>query len=151
MSGAARQQFQNHWKEKAERLDRDGYFSRYTDTQRDEVLRKGYLGQYAPDQALAIAKQQVRLGISKRTPQFIDNMRDHFQLVGEEVRDALLKVLDEIPPESYKPPKELKDPPGLSFEFRSKNVRSDVYFKFQILGTTKKPMVLFWSCHPPVY
>lgn len=84
-------------------------------------------------------------------PQFNDNMRDHFELVGDEVREALLKVLEEVPLDSYKPPRELKDPPGLPFEFTSRTLRSQLYFKFQIGGTPKKKQVAFWSCHPPVY
>ena len=151
MAGPDSKQFQKEWIGRAARLHREGYFSEYTSSRRDEVLRKGYLGKYSPDQGLVIARRLVKEGISTRTPKFNDEMRDHFQLVGEDVREALVRILDEIRPESYKPPRQLSDPPGLPFHFHSKTLRSDVYFKFQIGGTQKKPQVLFWSCHPPVY
>lgn len=52
------------WIEQAERLDREGYFSAYTDRQRDEVLRKGYIGQYSPDEGLALARQHANTGFA---------------------------------------------------------------------------------------
>ena len=118
MAGVASRQLQQDWIAQAERLDRERYFSEYTGAQRDEVLRKGYLGEYSPDQGLALARRHAERGIALRTPQFNDDMRDHFQLVGEDVRGALLKVLGEARPESYKPPRQLNDPPGLPLPFR---------------------------------
>jgi hypothetical protein len=76
-------------------------------------------------------------------------MREHFGTVGSEVRERLLGVLDEVPPESYEPPYELNEPPGCPFIFTSTVLGCEVFFKFQIAGTEKKPRVLFWSCHPP--
>jgi hypothetical protein len=58
-------------------------------------------------------------------------------------------MLDEVPPESYQPPGELEEPPGSPFIFHCRILGCEVYFKFQIAGTTKSPRVLFWSCHPP--
>lgn len=59
-------------------------------------------------------------------------MRDHLGLVGEEVREALLDILEELPPESYEPPHELDEPPGHPFIFRSRKLRREIYFKFQV-------------------
>jgi hypothetical protein len=98
-----------------------------------------------------MAKAATEKGYEVRKPKFNGEMREHFDRVGEEVRETLLKLLDEVPPESYDPPKELEEPPGYPFTFRSKTLRCEVYFKFQIAGTMKKPRVLFWSCHPPDY
>lgn len=140
----------NQWIRKAERLNRQGHFARYPPHQREEVLRKGFLGRWPPDQAIVIAREQAEKGQAFWTPKFNDEMRDHFGLVGEEAREAVLKILAELPPESYHPPKDLEKPPGHPFEFRCKTLHREVYFKFQVRGT-KKPQVLFWSCHPPVY
>jgi hypothetical protein len=136
------------WIANAERLDRSGHFAKYSIKQRAEVLRKGYLGLWAPDQAIKIARKEADLGYAVRTPNFIDDMRD-FNVVGAEVRQKILSILDEVPPESYEPPCDLEEPPGSPFIFRSKLLRCGVYFKFQIAGTAQSPRVLFWSCHPP--
>src|SRR5271169_5550910 len=90
-------------------------------------------------------------GHGYRTDRFNDNLREHFRLVGAEVRDKLLQVLDDIPPESYEPPFELEEPPGCPFIFPCTVLGCEIFFKFQIAGTAKKPRVLFWSCHPPLY
>jgi hypothetical protein len=126
-------------------------FATYSRKQRDEVLRKGFLGRYPPDQAIKIAREQEERGYAFRTSKFIDEMRRDFGLVGEEVREKLLKILAEIPPESYQPPRKLNDPPGCPFIFPSGVLGREVFFKFQIAGTNAKPQVLFWSCHPPLY
>jgi hypothetical protein len=139
------------WVQKAQELDRLGYFARYSGAQRAEVLRKGFLGPFAPDRAIACAGEQVRRGYAVRAEKFNDEMRDHFGLVGEEVREAVLKILEEIPPESYEPPRELDEPPGCPFIFKSRTLRRDVYFKFQVKGTAQRPRVKLCSCHPPLY
>lgn len=151
MSVLGGEALRNHWIKHAQELDRKGRFAKYTRKQRAEVLRKGFLGQWPPDSALAIARQKVKEGYEHRMPRFIDQMRDCFELVGEDVRVALMSILDEVPPESYEPPAELEDPPGCPFLFRCKTLGAEVYLKFQVTGTTKKPQVLFWSCHPPIY
>jgi hypothetical protein len=112
-------------------------------------LRKGYLGLWAPDHGIKIARREVALGYALRTPKFVDNLRD-FKVVGVEVREKTLSILDELPPESYEPPYELEEPPGYPFIFHSNILGRVVYFKFQIAGTTKSSRVLFWSCHPPL-
>ena len=140
MSALGGKDLRDRWIANAERLDRKGHFASYSPKRRDEVLKKGFLGRYPPDQAIKIARGK-----------FNDDMREHFRLACAEVRDKLLQVLDEIPPESYQPPFELNDPPGCPFIFRSSVLACEVFFKFQIIGTARKPQVLFWSCHPPLY
>ncbi len=98
-----------------------------------------------------MAREQAGRGPGYRKDKFNDEMREHFRLVGAEVRDKLLQVLDEIPPESYQPPSELSEPPGYPFIFPCSVLGCEIYLKFQIVGTAKKPQVLFWSCHPPRY
>ena len=151
MSAGEEKRLRQQWIRRAAELDKRGRFAKYSAKQREEVLRKGYLGRWPPDRAIMIAKAEAEKGYAARKPKFNDDMRDHFDLVGEEVREAVLKLLEEVPPESYDPPAELEEPPGCPFVFWSKTLRREVYFKFQVAGTTKRPQVLFWSCHPPLY
>ncbi len=151
MSALSGKDLRNCWIANAERLERKGYFANYSSEQREEVLRKGFLGRYPPDQAIRLAKEQAERGHGYRKEKFNDNMREYFGLVGDEVREKLLEILDEVPPECYEPPYELNEPPGCPFIFSSRVLGREVFFKFQISGTAKKPQVLFWSCHPPLY
>ena len=118
MSALSGKGLRDRWIANAERLDKKGHFASYSSKQRDEVLKKGFLGRYPPDQAIRMARVQAEQGHGHRTAKFNDEMREHFSLVGAEVRDKLLKILDEIPPESYEPPFELNEPPGCPFIFR---------------------------------
>lgn len=139
------------WIRHAAELNGQGRLAKYSPKQRQEILRKGYLGRWPPDRAIMIAKAEAEKGYAFRKPKFNDEMRDHFDLVGDEVREALLKLLEEVPPESYEPPGEVEEPPGYPFVFRSRALQHKVYFKFQVAGSTKRPQVLFWSCHPPLH
>ena len=100
------------------------------------------------EQAIRIARHEAAEGRAFRTPKFLDEMRE-FGAVGEEVRETILSILDELPPEFYEPPFELDEPPGSPFIFDCRCLGCEVYFKFQIKGSAKKPLVLFWSCHAP--
>ena len=151
MSALRGKDLRERWIANAQSLDQRGHFTRYSSKQREEVLRKGFLGRYPPDQAINIARTQAEQAQAYRTPKFNDELRAHFGLVGAEVGDILLKVLDETPPESYEPPFELNEPPGCPFHFRSSALGCEVFFKFQIIGSAQKPRVVFWSCHPPLY
>jgi hypothetical protein len=147
MSALSGKDLSGYWIANAQRLDRLGHFAEYSPKQRAEVLRKGYLGLWALDHGIKIARREVALGYALRTPKFVDNMRD-FKVVGVEVREKTLSILDEVPPESYEPPYELEEPPGYPFIFHSNILGCVVYFKFQIEGAAKRSRVLFWSCHP---
>jgi len=151
MSALSRKDLRDRWITNAERLDKQGHFASYSSKQRDEVLKKGFLGRFPPDQAIKMAREQAEQGHGYRKDKFNDDMREYFRLAGAEVRDKLLQVLDEIPPESYQPPFKLNEPPGCPFIFRCSVLGCEIFFKFQIIGTAKKPQVLFWSCHPPLY
>ena len=151
MGALSGKELRERWIANACTLDQKGHFASYSSKQRAEVLRKGFLGRYPPDQAIKVAREQAQQGHGYRLPKFNDEIRQHFGLVGAEVGDKLLNILDEIPPESYEPPFKLNDPPGCPFIFRSSVLGAEVFFKFQIDGTAKKPQVLFWSCHPPLY
>ena len=149
MSALSPKELRECWIANAQRLDRLRHLTEYSPKQRAEVLRKGYLGLWAPNHGIQIARRDVVLGYALRTPKFVDNMRD-FKVVGVEVREKTLSILDEVPPESYEPPYELEEPPGYPFIFHSNILGCVVYFKFQIEGTAKSPRVLFWSCHPAI-
>lgn len=148
MQQPEREDLKECWIRRARQLDKEGRFRLYTPRQRAEVLRKGFLGKWPPDMAIKIARSEVKAGRHWRTPRFNDQMRDHYHVVDEDVRNILLKLCEEVPPECYEPPAELRDPPGYPFIFHSKILRDKVYLKFQLLGTGKKIQVLFWSCHP---
>jgi hypothetical protein len=107
MSASGGEDLRNQWITNAERLDRQGHFVKYSPKQREEILRKGFLGRWPPHRAIAIAREQAEKGHAVRTPKFNDEMRDHFDLVGEEARGAVLKILEELPPQSYEPPTNL--------------------------------------------
>ena len=101
------------WIAKAKDLDSIGHFADYPLRRRQEALQKGFLGEWPPDRALIVARRQVGLGYGVvYTPKFVNEMRDHFGLVGDDIRHALLDILGEVPPESYEPPRQLRDPPG---------------------------------------
>ena len=138
------------WMATAERLARLGHFANYSAKQRAEILRKGYLGPWAPDQGIKIARKEAELGYAVWTRNYIDYLRD-FGVVGGEVREKTLSILDEVPPECYEPPRDLEEPPGSPFIFHCGILGCKVYFKFKIAGTAKNPRVLFWSCHPPKF
>jgi hypothetical protein len=142
---------QSAWIANAQRLHQAGHFATYSSRQRNAVLKNGFIGRWRPDDALRIAREQVEIGISVKTEKFIREMRDHFHLVGDEMRAALLQILAGIPPESYEPPSTLQEPPGCPFVFHCKRLDCKVYLKFQVDGAPKKPRVIFWSCHPPIY
>src|ERR1039457_3801494 len=105
------------WIARAKDLDSGGYFAAYPPKRREEILKKGVLGEWPPDRAIDIARKQVGLGIVRRTPEFVNEMRDHCGLVGDDIRNALLDILAETPPESYEPPRELEEAPGGPFIF----------------------------------
>jgi hypothetical protein len=69
------------WVARAKDLDSKGYFAAYPPKRRQEILKKGFLGEWPPDRAIVIARQQVELGIEWRTAKFVNEMRDHFGLV----------------------------------------------------------------------
>jgi hypothetical protein len=150
MSVLSAEDLRKRWVATAAMLDRQGHFSNYSTRQRAEVLRKGYLGNWPPDAAIRMARELNDGGYAFRTPQFVDDLRS-LGSVGPEVGERLRAILDEAPPESYEPPYELRDPPGHPFIFECRTFGRMLYFKFQIAGTPKKPRVLFWSCHPPIY
>jgi len=151
MSAISGKDLRQRWIANAESLDKRGHFASHSSKQHDEVLRKGFLGPYPPDQAIKMARAQAEQGQGYRTSKFNDEMRAHFGLAGAEVGDKLLKVLDETPPESYEPPFELDEPPGCPFIFRSSVLGCEVFLKFQVVGSARKPRVVFWSCHPSLY
>ena len=133
MSAVTGKNLRNCWIANAEKLDRKGHFANYSPEQRNEVLRKGFLGRYPPDQAIGMAREQAERGHGYRKEKFNDNMREHFGLVGDEVREKLLEILSEVPPECYEPPYELNEPPGCPFIFSIKSSRARGFFQISDL------------------
>jgi len=131
MSGLSAKSLRERWIANAKELDEKGYFANYPPAQREEVLKKGFLGRYPPDQAIRLAREQTERGLGYRTPQFNDNMRQYFGLVGDEVREKLLEILDEVPPECYEPPYELNEPPGCPSFFHQEFLGEKSFLSFR--------------------
>src|ERR1039457_4739032 len=112
MSALSGEDLRKCWIANAERLARLGHFAKYSPKQRSEVLRKGYLGPWAPDQGIKIARKEAELGYAVWTQNYIDDMRN-FGVVGGEVREKTLSILGEVPPESYDPRTTWKNRPDL--------------------------------------
>src|SRR6266508_2909775 len=126
MSAGAIRALRKCWIEEASKLHANGHFVCYSPEQLDEVLRKGCLGPWPPDQSIAIAKKLFQQGIAVRKAKFDHEMRDNFGLVGEEAREAVLQILDGIPSASYEPPYKLEEPPGCPFQFWSRTLGCEV-------------------------
>jgi hypothetical protein len=150
MSAPAKNPYPSLWKARAKVLDRQGYFREYDKRFYEEVISKGYLGRHDPEEALQIAKTAVEDGTARYHPKFVDELRDHFNLALFERRAFVLQRLAEIQPDSYEPPHQLEEPPGYPYIFHSRELRIDLYLKFQLHREVRRPHVLFWSCHPPV-
>src|ERR1022692_1683583 len=114
MSALSGEDLRKCWIANAERLARLGHFAKYSPKQRAEVLRKGYLGPWAPDQGIGIARREAELGYAVWTQNYIDDMRD-FGMGGAKVREKPLPILAEVPQDSYAPPDAREDPPGSPF------------------------------------
>ena len=61
---------------------------------------------------------------------------------------ALLSALDEVTEEHYRPPGEPHKIPGIPFVWDSKCFKTKMYLKFKLLGTKRKPVLWWYSCHP---
>ena len=74
MSALSGEDLRKCWIANAERLARLGHFAKYSPKQRSEVLRKGYLGPWAPDQGIKIARKEAELGYAVWTRNYIDSL-----------------------------------------------------------------------------
>ncbi|MBA3976544.1 MAG: hypothetical protein C0504_20245 [Candidatus Solibacter sp.] len=151
MSAPHRTDYPALWKAQAKELDRGGYFNLYPADQYAEILRKGYLGSWSPEQSLSIARKAVSKGTHITTQKFRDEIVAHFDILPNDEAGFLLALLDEVPPQFYRAPRELQDPPGCPFVFHSARLGRMLYFKLQVFGTPNRPRVVFWSCHPPLH
>jgi hypothetical protein len=61
---------------------------------------------------------------------------------------ALLSALSEIAPKDYRPMKEPDRVPGIPFIWKSDCFGRSMYLKFKLLGTKRKPVLWWYSCHP---
>ncbi|MGQ9633144.1 MAG: helix-turn-helix domain-containing protein [Bryobacteraceae bacterium] len=73
------------WTRKAQFLNGYNWFDRYPYKKRQEILRKGFLGRFPPDQAVGLAQDQVKKGIAVGTPLF---NRKHGLLTSENLKQA---------------------------------------------------------------
>lgn len=150
MSAPHRTDYPALWKAQAEILDACGHFSKYPAERREEVLRKGYVGNENPETALRLAAEKLESGTAKYTSKVLRELEDHYQVLGTEDRRAfLMERTKEAQPDDYEPPHNLDEPPGYPYLFESPGLHSDVYLKFGIEIDGKKCRVAFISCHPP--
>lgn len=150
MSAPTKNPYPALWKARAEELDRQNYFRKYEQRFYEEVISKGYLGRHDPEEALQIAERAVNDSTAHYHPNFVDQIRDHYNVSLLERRAFVLRRLAEIQPDDYEPPHDLERPPGYPYLFQSLELKTGIYLKFQLHLEEKKPHVLFWSCHPPV-
>lgn len=151
MSAPNRIDYPALWKAQAQKLDVQGHFNEYPARRREEVLRKGYVGKENPEEALRLARSKLEAGLAKHTAKVIDELRNHFDILGSESRrEFLLERTKEAQPDDYEPPFDLDEPPGYPYIFESPGLARRVYLKFGIGVTGKKCRVAFISCHPPM-
>ena len=105
------------WVTRAKQLDSKGHFAGYATKRRREVLKKGFLGEWPPDRAIVIASRHVELGYEWRTPKFVNEMRDHFGLVGDDIRYALLEIPGRGPSRVVRTPSRTRGPARVPFHF----------------------------------
>ena len=63
MSAVSAADLRKRWIANAESLHRKGHFANYTPKQLAEVLKKGYLGRWPPDDAIGISHAAGRAGL----------------------------------------------------------------------------------------
>jgi hypothetical protein len=100
-------------------------------------------------EAVAIAKDLTRKHLYHIGDPEIANELAELGYLGEEsMTKALLIALSEVTPSDYRPPGEPDVVPGVPFVWNSKCFKTSMYLKFKLLGTKRKPVLWWFSCHP---
>jgi hypothetical protein len=100
-------------------------------------------------EVIAIAKQLTQKNLFEIGDPEIANEIAELGYPGEEgMREALLIALSEITPEHYRAPGQPHKVPGIPFIWESKSFKIEMYLKFKLLGTKRKPVLWWYSCHP---
>ena len=100
-------------------------------------------------EAIAIAKSLTSQGFYHIGKPELSNEIAELGYHGDDgMVTALLKALNEITPEHYRPMKEPDHVPGIPFIWTSECFKTSMYLKFKLHGTKKKPVLWWYSCHP---
>jgi hypothetical protein len=112
-------------------------------------------GHYSPAEAIAKACDSLRRNRYRLTPGAGAQLQELLNSLGKagqhEMEEALQTILQEIRPADYRAPRDPEPVPGISFIWVSKYFGKEVYFKFKLVGSRKKPLMVIYSCHPPGY
>jgi hypothetical protein len=100
-------------------------------------------------EALLIAKDLTRKSLFQIGDPEIANELAELGYPGEEAMlKALLTALDEVTPLDYRPSGQPDRIPGIPFVWSSKCFNTSMYLKFKLMGTKRKPVLWWYSCHP---
>jgi len=105
-------------------------------------LAEGYLGLWAPDHGIKIARRDVALGYALRDAEFVDTCaisKEWARRSAKRLFPYWMKCLLG----HMNPLTNWRSRPGYPFIFHSNILGCVVYFKFQIAGIAKSPRVLF--------
>lgn len=152
MNGSSNHDYLTQLRALAQSLHESGYLQSYPQNRRDELLRKGYLGPHPPHQALCEAVRRIKARTYSISPPVLDRMRMELGIEPFEVGDALEAAVEEIRPEAYYPPGELRKPPGMPFFWVSQHFGREMYFKIAFVAekdSLREARLFIHSCHPP--
>jgi len=100
-------------------------------------------------EAIGIAKQLTEKNLFEiGDPEIANEVADLGYPGDEGMLKALTIALSEIVPENYRPPGQPHSNPGIPFIWESKSFKREMYLKFKLTGTKRKPGLWWYSCHP---
>ena len=112
-----------------------------------------HVGDYSPAQAIAVARTLVRQRFYELTPGAVCQLAELLNSIGsagqDEAHAALEAIVNELETSHYCPPRNPEPVPGIPFIWVSKYFGRELYFKFKLVGSRKKPRMVIFSCHPP--
>jgi len=100
-------------------------------------------------EAIVVAKELTQKNLYQIGDPELANELAELGYLGEEcMSEALLMALNEITPADYRAPGQPDDVPGIPFVWNSDCFNKNMYLKFKLRGTKKKPVLWWYSCHP---
>jgi hypothetical protein len=99
-------------------------------------------------EALLIAKDLTQKNLFQIGDAEIANEAELGYPGEEAMQKALLTALEEVTPLDYRPPGQPDKIPGIPFVWSSKCFKTSMYLKFKLMGTKRKPVLWWYSCHP---
>lgn len=100
-------------------------------------------------ESILIAKQLTQKNLFQiGDPEIANEIAELGYPGNEGMLNALLIALSEVKAEHYRPPARPDARPGVPFIWESKSFKTEMYLKFKLLGTKRKPVLWWYSCHP---